>query len=94
MILMIRTAWLALNENDDQHSENDDQHSENDGQHSENDGWPEVGKHDQSEDVDKVQPLPEHPDKGLLGHLMNEVEGTSPAHISLSVLLGAHDKEG
>ena len=38
MIRMIRTAWLALNENDDQHSENDDQHSENDGQHSENDG--------------------------------------------------------
>ena len=29
-IQTIRTEWMALNENDDQHSENDGQHGEND----------------------------------------------------------------
>ena len=37
-IQTIRIEWLALNENDDQHSENDDHRCENDGQHGENDG--------------------------------------------------------
>ena len=57
---MIRTEWLALNENDDQHGDKGDQDCENDDQCVENDDLPEVGEHDQSEDVDKVQPLPEN----------------------------------